>query len=78
MRPETCALSLNTNRARIKTLADFTPDDKIAIPGIKTSLAAVVLQMLVAQRFGQASYAKLDPMTVGLPHPEAYTNRPRH
>ena len=68
----TCALSLNTNRARIKTLADFTPDDKIAIPGIKTSLAAVVLQMLVAQRFGQASYAKLDPMTVGLPHPEAY------
>ena len=41
-------------------------------PGIKTSLAAVVLQMLAAQRFGQASYAKLDPMTVGLPHPEAY------
>ena len=78
MRPETCALSLNTNRARIKTLADFTPDDKIALPGIKTSLAAVVLQMLVAQRFGQASYAKLDPMTVGLPHPEAYTNRSRH
>ena len=68
----TCALSLNTNRPHIKTLADFTPDDKIAIPGIKTSLAAVVLQMLVAQRFGQANYAKLDPMTVGLPHPEAY------
>ena len=68
----TCALTLNTNRPRLQSLDDFTLDDKIAIPGIKTSLAAVVLQMLVAQRFGPASYAKLDPLTVGLPHPEAY------
>ncbi len=68
----TCALTLNTNRPRLNSLADFTPDDKIALPGIKTSLAAVVLQMLVAQQFGPANYAKLDPMTVGLPHPEAY------
>ncbi len=68
----TCALSLNTNRPNLRSLADFTPNDKIALPGIKTSLAAVVLQMLVAQRFGQADYARLDPMTVGLPHPEAY------
>jgi len=69
----TCALVLNTNRAEIKSLADFTPKDKIALPGIKTSLAAVVLQMLVAKTFGQANYAKLDPLTVGLPHPEAAT-----
>jgi len=68
----TCALTLNTNRPRLRSLADFTADDKIAMPGIKTSLAAVVLQMLVAQQFGQADYARLDPMTVGLPHPEAY------
>ena len=68
----TCALSLNTNRPGIKALADFTPADKIALPGIKTSLAAVVLQMLVAQKFGQAEYARLDPMTVGLSHPDAY------
>ena len=68
----TCALSLNTNREAIKTLADFGPNDKIALPGIKTSLAAVVLQMLVAAKFGAVDYAKLDPFTVGLPHPEAY------
>ena len=67
----TCALVLNANRPHLKTLADFTANDKIALPGIKTSLAAVVLQMLVAKQFGQAHYAKLDPMTVGLPHPEA-------
>lgn len=68
----TCALALNTNRPAIRRLADFTQNDKIAIPGIKTSLAAVVLQMLVAQEFGAAEYARLDPLTVGLPHPEAY------
>lgn len=67
----TCALVLNANRPHLKTLADFTPNDKIALPGIKTSLAAVVLQMLVAKQFGAENYAKLDPMTVGLPHPEA-------
>src|SRR5260221_8378390 len=71
----TCALALNTNRAEIKSLADFTPKDKIALPGIKTSLAAVVLQMLVAKTFGRANYAKLDPLTVGLPHPEPPTAR---
>ncbi len=68
----TCALSLNCNRPGIRSLADFGPADKIAIPGIKTSLAAVVLQMLVAKTFGADQYAKLDPITVGLPHPEAY------
>ncbi|MFC0408480.1 ABC transporter substrate-binding protein [Roseomonas elaeocarpi] len=68
----TCALVLNTNKPNIKTLGDFTASDKIALPGIKTSLAAVVLQILVAKQFGQANYAKLDPMTVGLPHPDAF------
>ena len=45
--------------------------DKIALPGIKTSLSAVMLQMMAAHEFGKENYAKLDPMTVGLPHPEA-------
>jgi NitT/TauT family transport system substrate-binding protein len=39
---------LNTTNPAIQTLRDFTPKDKIAVPGIKTSLSAVVLQMLVA------------------------------
>ena len=67
------ALLLNTNKPGIRTLADFTAADKIAVPGIKTSLSAVVLQMLAAQQFGAAHYAKLDPLTVGLSHPDAYT-----
>jgi len=68
----TTALVLNTTNPDVKSLKDFTPKDRIAMPGIKTSLSAVVLQMAAAREFGQEHYAKLDPMTVGIPHPEAY------
>lgn len=67
----TSALWMNTNNPKIKSLKDFTPTDKIALPGIKTSLSAVVLQMAVAKEFGIENYAKLDPITVSLPHPDA-------
>jgi NitT/TauT family transport system substrate-binding protein len=62
---------LNSRIDSVKTLADFTDRDRIALAGIKTSYGAVVLQMMVAKAFGQANYAKLDPLTVGLPYPEA-------
>jgi NitT/TauT family transport system substrate-binding protein len=64
---------LVTRNPNIKTLADFTANDRIAVPGIKTSFVAVVLEMAVAQTFGQENYGKLDPLTVSLPHPEALT-----
>lgn len=67
----TSSLWLNTNNPNIKSLKDFTPKDKIAIPGIKTSLSAVVLQMAAAKEFGPSNYAKLDTLTVSLAHPEA-------
>ena len=66
------ALWLNTVDPRIRSLTDYGPNDRIAVPGIKTSYAAVVLEMAVAKQFGIANYAKLDPITVGMPHPEAY------
>ncbi len=65
------ALWLNTNNPAIHSLRDFSSKDKIAVPGIKTSFAAVVLQMAAAHEFGIDQYAKLDPLTVSLPHPEA-------
>jgi NitT/TauT family transport system substrate-binding protein len=68
----TTALVLNTTNPEVKSLKDFSPKDRIAMPGIKTSLAAVVLQMAAAKEFGAENYAKLDPLTVGIPHPEAY------
>src|ERR1700737_1002911 len=68
----TTSLFLNTTNRASKTLRDFPPKDKIAVAGIKTSLSAVVLQMVVAREFGDENYAKLDPLTVGLSHPDAY------
>lgn len=66
------ALWLNTISPRLRSLADYGPGDRIALPGIKTSFAAIVLQMAVAKQFGIENYARLDPLTVGMPHPEAY------
>jgi NitT/TauT family transport system substrate-binding protein len=64
---------LMTRNPNIKTLKDFSDKDRIAVPGIKTSLPAVLLHMAAAKEFGDANYAKLDPITVALPHPEALT-----
>jgi NitT/TauT family transport system substrate-binding protein len=67
------SMYLMTRNPKVKTLKDFTDQDRIAVPGIKTSLPAVLLHMAAAREFGDAGYAKLDPITVALPHPEALT-----
>lgn len=63
---------LNTNDPAIKTLDDFGAKDKIAVPSIKVSVQAVTLQMAAAQKWGMAAYNRLDHLTVGMAHPEAY------
>jgi NitT/TauT family transport system substrate-binding protein len=65
------SLYLMTRNPNIKSLKDFSDKDRIAVPGIKTSLPAVMLHMVAAWEFGDANYAKLDPITVGLAHPDA-------
>ena len=67
------AMWLNTNNPALHSLRDFTDKDKIALPGIKTSFAAIALEMAAAKEFGIDDYARLDPLTVGLPHPDAMT-----
>jgi len=62
---------LMTHRADIKSITDFKEGDKIAVPGIKNSNQAICLQMAAAKEWGQANYARLDPFTVTLPHPDA-------
>jgi NitT/TauT family transport system substrate-binding protein len=62
---------LNTNNPSVKSIRDFTSKDRIALPSVKVGVQAVVLQMAAAQSFGDKDFAKLDPMTVGLGHPEA-------
>jgi NitT/TauT family transport system substrate-binding protein len=61
---------LNSRNPSVKTIADFGPNDRIALPGVKISVHAVTLEMAAAKAFGKDAYAKLDPITVTLAHPE--------
>jgi NitT/TauT family transport system substrate-binding protein len=62
---------LNTRRQEVKSLADFGPNDKIALPAIKVSVQAVTLQMAAAKLWGEANFSKLDPLTVSMSPPDA-------
>ena len=66
-------LYLNTRNPNIKSIRDFTEKDRIAVLAPKSALQAILLQMAAAQAFGDANYAKLDALTVGLPLPDALT-----
>jgi NitT/TauT family transport system substrate-binding protein len=66
-------LLLVTRDPRIKTLRDFGEKDRIAVPSVKISMQAILLEMAAAKEFGQASYEKLDPLTVSMGHPDAFT-----
>ena len=62
---------LLTNNPDVKSIRDLTDKDKIAVPAVKVSSQAICLQMAAAKEWGQAEYARLDPMTITLPHPDA-------
>src|SRR6478752_10245551 len=62
---------LNTRNPNVKTITDFTDKDKIALPAVKVSVQAMMLQMAAAKQWGQANFAKLDPITVGMAPPDA-------
>jgi len=62
---------LNTSNPKIKHLTDYTDKDKIALPAVKVSVQAMMLQMAAAKEWGQSNYAKLDPITVGMSPPDS-------
>ncbi|HTO21618.1 MAG TPA: ABC transporter substrate-binding protein [Spirochaetia bacterium] len=62
---------LVTSNPKVKSIRDFGPQDKIAVTAVKVALQAILLQMAAAKEFGLENYAKLDPLTVALPHPDA-------
>lgn len=59
---------LNTVADRIKTIADFTPQDRIATPA-NTSPQNICLRMAAEKLLGDPK--KLDTNVVALPHPDA-------
>jgi len=66
-------VNLVTSNPNVKSIRDFTDKDKIAVTTVKVSTQALLLQMAAAKEFGDQNFAKLDPLTVSLPHPDAMT-----
>jgi len=60
-----------TRNPELKSLKDLSQKDKIAIPSVKISTQAIMLQMAAADLFGQPNYQKFDELTVSLAHPDA-------
>jgi NitT/TauT family transport system substrate-binding protein len=63
-------LFLNTRNPAINSIRDFTDKDRIALPAIKVAVQAIILQMAAAKEWGDAEFAKLDPLTVSMAHPD--------
>jgi len=62
---------LISNNPKVKSIADFTEKDKIALPAVTVSVQARVLQMAVAKQWGEKEFNRLDKFTQTLPHPDA-------
>ena len=67
-------LYLVTTNPNVKSIKDFTEKDKIALPGVKTSIQAITLQMAAEQAFGPGQSTKLDSFTISMSHPDALAN----
>jgi NitT/TauT family transport system substrate-binding protein len=55
----------------IKSIKDFKDGHKIAMPAVKVSMQAIMLQMAAAKEFGQDKFSSLDHLTVSMAHPDA-------
>jgi NitT/TauT family transport system substrate-binding protein len=64
-------MKLISRDPHIKSLKDFGPSDKIAVPTVKVSTQAIVLQIASAELFGADQWSKLDANTVQMGHPDA-------
>lgn len=62
---------LLSNNPKVKTIADFTDKDRIAVPAVGVSIQSRFLQYAAAKQWGDQEYNRLDKYTVALPHPEA-------
>jgi NitT/TauT family transport system substrate-binding protein len=65
------AMTLYTTNPNVKTIADFTDTDRIAVPTVRISFNAMMLQMAAEQLWNDPH--RLDHLTVGIGHPDAVT-----
>lgn len=62
---------LVSNNPKVKTIADFTEKDRIALPAVSVSVQSRVLQLAAAKQWGDKEFNRLDKWTVAVPHPDA-------
>jgi len=66
------SLWLNTRNPGVHGLRDFTDKDRIAVPSVKISTQAIILQIAAEKEFGVGKHNQLDNFTVSLAHPDAF------
>ena len=62
---------LTSINPKVKTIADFTEQDRIALPAVGVSVQSRILQLASAKLWGDAQFNRLDKNQVAVPHPEA-------
>jgi NitT/TauT family transport system substrate-binding protein len=62
---------LVSTNPKVKTIADLTEADRIALPAVTVSVQARILQMAAAKQWGIGEFKRLDRLTQAIPHPDA-------
>ena len=62
---------LLTRNAKVKSIKDFGPDDRIAVPTIRASMQAMMMGIALEQAYGIGQHGRLDSNQVQLGHPDA-------
>ena len=65
--------TLVTRDPRLRTIRDYGPGDRIAVPTVLVSTQAILLQMAAAKAYGADQWRRLNANAVQLGHGDAYT-----
>jgi NitT/TauT family transport system substrate-binding protein len=60
-----------TRNPNVKSIKDFGPNDRIAVPTIRVSMQAMVMGMALEKAWGPGQHGKLDSNQVQIGHPDA-------
>jgi NitT/TauT family transport system substrate-binding protein len=60
-----------TRNPNVKSIKDFGPDDRIAVPTIRVSMQAMMMGIALEKAWGPGQHGRLDSNQVQLGHPEA-------
>ena len=73
-------LTLISRDPRLRTLRNFGDTDKIAVPTVRVSTQAVLLQIAASDLFGPDNWGRMDGNEVQMGHPDAVValSNPRH